>query len=98
MTDPLLLGLLVGAAWNAASLWCFSRLFGAWLGPSPSWRRALAWLAVKSALYVIAWKTLSLPIISLAAFSLGFTLTLVAVLVWAVLRAQRPVLVRTYVR
>ena len=98
MTERLLFGLLAGALWNAVSLWCLSRLLGAWLGPSPSRRLALIWLAVKGALYGAAWKLLSHPAVSLAGFGLGFTATLFAALVWAFLRAQRPALVRTHVR
>ena len=98
MTERFLFGLLAGAAWHAASLWCFSRLLGSWLGPSPSRRRVGIWLAVKIVLYGAAWKLVSHPAISLAAFSLGFTAVLVAALVWALLRAQRPALVRTHVR
>ena len=98
MIERLLPGCLVGATWNVASLWCLSRLLGAWLGHSPSRRRALAWLAAKGVLYAAAWKLLLLPAVSLAGFSLGFTLTLFAALGWAFLRAQRPALVRTHVR
>ena len=98
MTERFLFGLLAGAACHAASLWCLSRLLGAWLGPVPSRRRALAWLAVKGALYGAAWKLLSHRAVSLVGFCLGFTAALFAALVWAFLRAQRPTLVRTYVR
>ena len=98
MTERFLFGLLAGAAWSAASLWCLSRLLGSWLGPSPSRWRVGVWLAVKIILYSAAWKLISHPAVSLAAFSLGFTAVLVAALVWALLRAQRPALVRTHVR
>ena len=98
MTDRFLFGLLAGAAWNAASLWCLSRLLGSWLGPSPSRRRVAAWLALKITLYGTAWKVIAQPAVSLIGFGLGFTVVLVAALAWALVRAQRTALVRTYVR
>ena len=39
----LALGVFAGAWWNAASLWCLARLLSAWLGPTPSRRRAISW-------------------------------------------------------
>ena len=98
MSERLFLGFLAGAFWSALSLWCLSRLLGAWLVPSPSRRRVWVWLAIKIILYGAAWKLISHSAISLAAFSLGFTVVLFAALVWAFVRAQRQALVRTYVR
>ena len=33
MTNRLFAGIAAGALWNAASLWCLTRLLRAWLGP-----------------------------------------------------------------
>lgn len=94
MTERLFLGLLAGAAWNTASLWCLSRLLGSWIGPSPSRRRALMWLPVKLLLYAAAWWLLSRPAVSLIGFSLGFTLVLAAAAGRLLLRARRMAFAR----
>ena len=94
MTERFVFGLLAGAAWNAASLWCLSRLLGAWIGPQPSRRRALAWLPVKLSLYAAAWWLLSRPAVSLIGFSLGFTLVLALAAGGFILRARGVALAR----
>ena len=77
----LALGVLAGGLWNAASLWCLASLLNAWLGPVPSQRRVIGWLAVKfPLLYVLAFGALKLPSVSLIGFGIGFTVTLVAVM------------------
>ena len=35
MTNRLFAGIAAGALWNAANLWCLTRLLRAWLGSSP---------------------------------------------------------------
>ena len=99
MTERLLVGLLAGAAWNALSLYCLSRLLRAWLAPSLSPRRAAAWFLVKfPLLYAAAWFCLSRPAVSLIGFSLGFTAVLLIVLAWAILRVQRMTVARSHGR
>ena len=96
MTERFLFGLLAGAAWNAASLWCLNRLLGAWLGPQPSRRRAVAWLLVKfPLLYVLVFVLLRGPAVSLIGFGIGFTLVLAAGAGWCLLRARGMAFVRT---
>lgn len=78
----LALGVLAGGLWNGASLWCLANLLQAWLGPSPSQRKVIGWLLVKfPLLYVLAFGALKLPPVSLIGFGIGFTVTLVAVMV-----------------
>ena len=90
MTDvpSLTTGLLAGAAWNLASLWCLSRLMTAWLGSPHSTRRALGWLAVKLALYGLILLVFIKQIVSPTGFGLGFGLTLVAAMAWCILTAR----------
>ena len=95
----LAVGVLVGGAWNAANLWCLSRLLSSWLGPQPSRRRAVGWLVIKfPALYLLVFAYLTRPAGSLIGFGLGFTLTLAAAIVWFTVRAQRLVAVRPHGR
>ena len=35
--------ILAGGLWNLASLWCLTRLLGAWLRPDPSRSRVVGW-------------------------------------------------------
>ncbi len=70
-------GVLAGGAWNLASLWCLSQLLAAWLGPQPSRRRAILWLAVKfPLLYLAAFTLLRQPGLSLIGFGVGFSVVL----------------------
>lgn len=83
MDKRLLLGLLVGGVWNAANLWCLTRLLLAWLGPRPSVPRALLWVGIKfPLLYLAAFALLRLPVVSLLGFALGFTLVLALAIGW----------------
>jgi len=71
--SALIAGVLAGAAWNLASLWCLSRMLAAWLGPRRSSRRALGWLLVKfPLLYVLAFVMLRSGSVSLVGFGIGF--------------------------
>ena len=86
----LTLGLLVGGAWNAASLWCLTKMLGSWLSPSPSQRRAIGWLLVKfPLLYAGAVLALRAPAISLVGFGVGFTIILVCALTVIALHSRR---------
>ena len=86
----LALGVLVGGAWNAASLWCLTKMLNSWLGPSPSQRRAIGWLLVKfPLLYGGAVLALRTPAISLVGFGLGFTIVLVCALTVVALHSRR---------
>ena len=86
-------GVLVGGAWNLASLGCLMRALSAWLGPTPSRRRAVAWLLVKlGGVYPLAWLLLRHPAVSALGFGIGFSLVLVVILahvVWAARPAAR---------
>ncbi len=73
-----LLGIAAGAAWNLASFWCLIRLLGAWLGPKPSTKHAVAWLLVKfPLLYALIVLLFRIPSLSPAGFGAGFSLVLV---------------------
>lgn len=99
MTNSLIAGMVAGAAWNAANLWCLSHLVFSWLGPKPSKRRALGWLVIKfPVLYVLVFAYLTHPAGSVAGFGLGFTLLLASAAVWFAVRAQRLVAVRPHGR
>ena len=81
--------MLVGGAWNLASLWCLARVLSAWLGTTPSRRRAVAWLIAKlGGLYPLAWLILRQPAISAVGFGVGFSLVLVVILAHVVWAAQ----------
>ena len=99
MSDRVLLGLIAGAMWNLASLWCLKQMLQGWLGPNPSRRRAVLWLLVKfPLLYALAVLLLRSPSVSLAAFGAGFSLVLLVVIGWAAVQAQRPVTLRPHGR
>ena len=99
MSERFFAGLLAGAAWNAASVWCLGRLLRAWLGPAPSTRRAVGWLAVKfPLLYLLVFLLISQPGISVAGFGCGFTLVLAGVVAWYALRVPRFSGVRSHGR
>jgi len=88
--SALIAGVLAGAAWNLASLWCLSRMLAAWLGPRRSSRRALGWLLVKfPLLYVLAFVMLRSGSVSLVGFGIGFTVVLSLALLGVAIRAQR---------
>jgi hypothetical protein len=90
MTEPFVLGLAAGAAWNLASLWLLTRLLGAWLGPRPSTRRAIGWLLLKfPLLYLGAFVLLRHPSISVIGFGIGFTLVLAVAVAALALKAGR---------
>ncbi|MBI4597472.1 MAG: hypothetical protein HY737_03625 [Candidatus Omnitrophica bacterium] len=92
----MMLGALLGGAWNAASLWCLVQMLAAWLGPQPSRRRVVWWLLVKfPALYLLAGVLLASGTVSLLGFCMGFTLVLIAGIAWFALRASRMSLVRS---
>ena len=98
-TPAVSVGILIGGAWNLSSLWCLGQLLGAWLGPTPSQRRAVGWLLVKfPALYLLAFGYLSRPAASVVGFGIGFTVVLAVATGWCVLRAQRLVPVRPHGR
>lgn len=84
-------GVAAGGLWNLASLWCLVRLLDAWLGPTPSRRRALGWLFVKCPLlYALAWAVLALARVSPIGFGLGLTVGLVAAMTRIAWPSPRP--------
>jgi hypothetical protein len=95
MDLSLMLSIVFGAVWSAANVWCLVRLLNCWAGPRPSWRRALAWSAVKFlALYGAAAAVLASGRLSLLGFSIGFTVTLIAACAQVALRSRNMVAVR----
>lgn len=83
------LSIAFGIGWNAASLWCLVRLLRCWMGPRPSWRRALAWAGVKFlALYGVAALALFSGRVSVLGFSVGFTLSLAVAVAWLATRGR----------
>ncbi len=74
-------GIIVGGAWNLASLWCLTRMLQAWIGPQPSQRRAIIWLLMKfPLLYAAIFFIFQTKIVSFSSFSVGFTLVLLITL------------------
>jgi hypothetical protein len=84
-------GIVAGGAWNLISLWCLSRMLLAWLGPSPSVRRAVLWVTLKSGLYAFAFCLLRQPAVSSVGFGIGFSLVLITMLGGLAINAQRLV-------
>ena len=81
------LSVVVGALWALANFWCFAQLLGAWLGPHYSSARVWGWLAVKfPVLYLLAFAAFRYASLSVAGFTVGFTLILAAALIWFVRR------------
>ncbi len=71
---------LAGGLWNLASLWCLSRLLGAWLRPDPHRRVVLGWLALKGALLaLLIGVVLRAPWLSFIGFGIGFTIVLIVI-------------------
>ncbi len=92
-------GVVAGGAWNLASLWCLTRLLGAWLGPHPSRRRAIIWLLIKfPALYLTAFGLLWRLRVSVLGFGLGFTVVLLGALAMLLIRTQTMTRTRSYGR
>ena len=86
MSDAVV-GIVSGAGWNLASLWCLSRLLRAWLGPQRSKRRVIAWLLIKfPALYALAFILLQRRLIAPVWFGVGFTAALLAALAFFLTR------------
>ena len=84
------IGLICGAAWNAANFWCLTRLLAAWVGPRRSQPRAIGWVLVKLAVvYPSAFLLLRHPQVSPIGFGLGFTLVLLIGIGAFAGRAQR---------
>ena len=82
------LGVGVGGIWNLASLWCLVQLLNAWLGQSPSKKRALGWLLVKfPCLYGLAFLLLWTRAVSPVGFGIGFTIVLLMMMGGMALRA-----------
>lgn len=76
-------GVLTGSLWNLASLWCLTRLLGAWLGPQPSRRRVMGWIVVKfPLLYLCAFMLLRSSSVSLLGFGVGFSVVLIGAVGW----------------
>lgn len=74
-------GVVLGGAWNFASLWCLTRMLKAWLGPNPSQRRAIAWLLVKfPLLYAAIFLVFHTSFVPFQAFTVGFSVVLVGAL------------------
>ena len=89
MSNAFLLGVLAGAAWNAASVWVMGRMLQAWLAADTHRGQAIGWLLVKlGVVYPMAWLILRHPAVSLPGFSVGFTLILFAALAWFAARTQ----------
>lgn len=71
---------LAGGLWNLASLWCLTRLLGAWLKPDPHRRVVLGWLALKGALLtLLIGVILRAPWLSFIGFGIGFTVVLIVI-------------------
>jgi hypothetical protein len=99
MSSAVYLGVAFGAVWNAASVWCLIQLLRCWTGPRPSWRRALAWAAVKfPALYGTAYWLLHEGSVSVVGFGVGFTIMLIAACVWVIARSRAANPRHAYVR
>ncbi len=95
MGGSVMLGVLAGAAWNLASLWCLTRMMGAWLGPNGSTKRAAGWILVKfPLLYLLAFAMLRSSI-SIIGFGIGFSVVLLVSVAWFVLNAQKLMAVRS---
>ncbi len=81
-----------GGLWNLASLFCLARMLRAWLSPSPSTRRVLAWLLVKfPCLYAAVILLFKSGAISLISFGIGFTVVLVSAGAFLAIGASRLV-------
>jgi hypothetical protein len=94
LSPRMALGILLGGAWNLASLWCLAHLLGAWLGRPPSRRRALGWLLLKfPLLYALAFAAFRCPSVSVVGFGIGFTVVLVMAIGWFVVSLQRVAVV-----
>lgn len=92
-------GLLAGMMWNVASLWCLSKLLGAWLGPNSSRRRVVMWLMVKfPLLYAMTFLLLRSPAMSMVGFGVGFSVVLVGAIAWLVRRTPRVMVARAHGR
>ena len=84
------LSVAAGGAWNLTSLWCLARVLRAWVGPSPSTRRAVTWIVLKfPLLYYVGFRLLSSHAISSAGFGLGFSIVLFVVLARLAVYAQQ---------
>ena len=93
----LALGILAGVWWNVASLWCLAHLFNAWLGSTPSRRRAIGWLLAKfPLLYVIVFAILRAPTAFIIGFGLGFSAVLICAMGSFALNAQPLVATRSH--
>ena len=74
---PLVAGVLAGALWNAANLWCLSQALGVWLNPRSVRRQQIGWFVVKfPLLYALVFGLLQIPGFSLVGFGIGFTVVL----------------------
>ena len=83
---------LAGGLWNLASLWCLSRLLGAWLKPDPRRRVVLGWLALKGALLaLLIGAVLCAPWLSFIGFGIGFTIALIVIVASFALHARQRV-------
>ena len=91
MWGPRVVGsILAGGLWNLASLWCLTRLLGAWLRPEPSRNRLLGWLALKGAwLALLIGAVLRAPWLSFIGFGIGFTIMLIIVIAFFALHSRR---------
>ena len=84
--------ILAGGLWNLASLWCLTRLLGAWLRPDPSRSRVGGWLALKGALLaLLVGVVLRAPWLSFIGFGIGFTIMLIIVMASFALRSRRVI-------
>ena len=92
-------GVLAGGVWNLASLWCLVHLLNAWLGPTPSRRRAIMWLVLKfPLLYLLAVGVLLNQRVSVVGFGLGFTIVLLIIVSWFALQVRQITLLRPHGR
>lgn len=93
------LGVLVGGAWNLASLWCLVRLLMGWLGPHHDTRRAIGWLLLKCGLLaLLVFGILRRPAISVVGLCIGVTVALVVVVGNLAWRAKRLVIGQSHGR
>lgn len=82
-------GLLCGAVWNLANLWCLHRALTVWLSGTAPTRRTVAWFLLKfPLLYAAAIFLLMRPGVSPVGFGVGFTATLIAATVLVLMTAR----------
>ncbi len=99
MNTTFLFSTSFGILWNVASIGCLVQLLRCWMGPQPSWRRALFWSVIKfGLLYAVASFFLWSERASVLGFSIGFTVTLIGACAYFAIRGRSNLATRSYVR